>query len=980
MLGACQKSRATPKPAPIPGLDPGSPPRAVPAVFVRESLAATREALQGSYRLSLDSRIADAVGVISALAGAPLAAPPSVTWKNGWQIRSGAVDVGSLDELPDFDQVHAMLMAWASRQLAAHPMTRDVPPNEPAELLFDDAAVRAVRLGTKLWAEPARRAQGIHELSVGLVSLAAQVLDAMQAADRLLAEAWAATALDEALGHAQRAQRGLLAFALGYRGAAQRIAGQMADSSPVRAYLFANDTRLAALAAEPASDIPTRFWWMRRLLLSGRYREAQSWEQARLANFAATVPMVLAKVAWGDFELRRSLTGNAPTLVLMSAFRDSGGARAEKVAGARALPGDPEQTILGRLGVEPGKALSAFDEAVSAMAGTKADPVADAVGAYYRGSMFTALRAKGRDYLHTLGSNPAAAAFARSLATDAGSTASTFKHWFDYLVASDSGQEVTGKLLENVQALPGIGGLALTDIFHEIQNRIDWANPTTYAAARGVVSRMDTRPVNRALVGDIARKLPDLRMLERMYRSVAEVAPGAFPDLLVFLATFTGDPALIKAALELPQLDACSRIRLLETRVKLGLAPLGTALREMEAAAAHDTGSSEALACLLGVLQTNQRRADILRLARAWLEHHPDPRGLDGVTVRLYLSQALHGLGKNQEALRAIEPAVSSGQGSAMREAAMLYAITGQAEKAQALVEAAAARYPGTAATTALAELAWRLGKPADAARILKQSRLRTLDYHNAVAQCFVNVFVQDKTPGIEAAMQEILKAGLGNDAQGAFIDVLGKSDAKLAFAFMEKLTEPEARMLTTIRHFDVVRAAKGDTASEAWGRERLAGAPDQLAARAIADHQEEPLWLLHEPGPGEARDVLWLLRAVAAQWHPPSRHLNMLKQHFASPGNARYYRLGRVVMGLEDEAAGTALRGTTPNQACEVAFYVGARAQGLGKLDEAHDWYRAAIETSLPGESEYRFALAQLALWSAQGKSLARLAREGSP
>jgi hypothetical protein len=215
-------------------------------------------------------------------------------------------------------------------------MTRDAPPTEPAELLFDEAAVRAVRLGAKLWAEPARRAQGIHELSMGLVSLAAQVLDAMQAADRLLAAAWAATALDEALGHAQRAQRSLLAFALGYRGAAQRIARQMTDMSPVRAYLFANDTRLAALAAEPASDIPTRFWWMRRLLLSGRYREAQSWEQARLANFAATVPMVLAKVAWGDFELRRSLAGNAPALVLMSAFRDSGGSRAEKADSARA--------------------------------------------------------------------------------------------------------------------------------------------------------------------------------------------------------------------------------------------------------------------------------------------------------------------------------------------------------------------------------------------------------------------------------------------------------------------------------------------------------------------------------------------------------------------------------------------------------------------------------------------------------------------
>jgi hypothetical protein len=830
-------------------------------VFVRENLAATREALQSAYRLSLDARIVDAAAVMAALVATPLAQSPSAKWKNGWHIRAGAVEIGSLAELPDFDEAHAMLVAWASRQLAAHPVAQAVAPTESAELLFDEAAVRAVRLGAKLWGQPSRRAQGIHQLSVGLVSLALQVLDAMQAADRLLAAAWAATALDEALGHAQSTQRCLLAFALGYRGAAQRIAAQMPETSPVRAYLFADDTRLAALAAEPASDTTTRFLWMRRLLLSRRYAETQIWEQARLADFAAAVPVVLAKVVWGDFELRRSLAGSAPALVLLSAFRDAGGARAERAARARVLPGESERTMFGQLGVEPGNALSAFDEAVSAMAGAKADLAADALGAYYRGAMFTALRAKGHDYLHTLASNPAAASFARSLAADAGLTANTFKRWFDYLVASNSGQEVTGKLLENVQALPGIGGLALTDIFYEIQHRIDWANPTTYAAARGVVSRLDTRPADRALAGDIAQKLPDLHMLERMYRSVAEVAPGAFPYVHVFLARYTGDPASIDAALALPQLDACERIRLLETRVRLGIAPLGAALREMEAAAARDSGSADALACLVGALQTNQRHADIVWLAHAWLDHHPDPRGLDGVAVRTDLAQALRRLGKNQDALRAVEPALRSGHGCAMREAAVLYAITGQAEKAEAMAEAAAARYPGAASTALLAEIAWRLGKPAEAARILKESTPLTLDY-DAVARIFADVFVNEKTRGAEAAWQELLKADLGLPAQGLFIDALGRSDTKLAVAFMERLTAPKARMLAALRNLEIVRAVRGDAAAEAWGRERLHGAPP---APAIAEHREEPLWLLDEPGPGEALDLLWLFRAVAA-------------------------------------------------------------------------------------------------------------------
>jgi tetratricopeptide (TPR) repeat protein len=378
----------------------------------------------------------------------------------------------------------------------------------------------------------------------------------------------------------------------------------------------------------------------------------------------------------------------------------------------------------------------------------------------------------------------------------------------------------------------------------------------------------------------------------------------------------------------------------------------------------------------VGALQTHERHADIVRLARAWLDRHPDPRGLDGVQMRRNLAEALRAMGKHREALRAIEPAVSSGQGGAMRDAVMLYAMVGLADKAQSLAATAAARYPGIGSTSMLVESAWRLGKPADAARILKQGNLRRQDYAHSIGPGFVNVFVRDKVPGASAAMQEILKAGLP-PAEDAILDAVGMRDAKLAVALMGQVTAPKDRMHAAIRHYDVARAALGDAAAEAWGRQWLRGASAQFATGAIAEHKEEPLWLLEEPGPGQARELLWLFRAVAAQWHPPSRHLDALKQHFVAPGSARYYLLGRVVMGLEDELTGTSLRGTNPSQACEVAFYLGARAQGLGKLDEAHDWYRAAVETSLPGESEYHFALTQLALWSGQGKSLSRLAHE---
>jgi hypothetical protein len=976
VLLAGEQPEAAAKQPPIPGLDPGRPAQALPAIFVRESLAATRAALQAAYRLSLDARFSGALALTARFLGAPAPPPPAVAWQNGWQVTMGGATVGALAEWPDFDEMHASLLAWARSQLAAHPVPEDARPMLSAELLFDDEAIKAVRLGAKLHRLPAQRAHGIHDLSLGLVSLAFESQDAMQAADSLLAAAWAVTALDEALGHASDPQRALIAFALGYRGAAERIAGRLPPTSPVRAYLLSDNERLSALASDAQSALATRYLWLRRLLVDRRHAEAQRFEASRLAEAAATMPVVQAKVEWGDFEMGRSFAGKGPPTVVWSAFRDAGGARAEQAAKAGAAT-QGEASCYRRLGVDPARPLSAFDEALRAMPQDGDDVAGPALLAYYRAAMLTALREKGQDYLHTLGSNPAAAAFARSLADDKGATATTFKRWFDYLVAADAGQNVTGQLLENAQALGGIGGLGLSDVFRAIQGRIDWADPTTYTAARAVFTRLDSRPAGRKLAGDIAYRLPDLLLYERLYRSLVTAAPGGYPREQAFLAIYTGEPSMIGSVLALPQLDACGRIRLLDAQVERGEAEAGAALREMEAAAAGDKGNADGFGCLVDVLASKQKHADIVRVARAWLDRHPDPRGLDGVEVRRHLAAALRKLGQHKDALAAIAPAAASYQGAAMLEAARIFAVMGDGAHAQAMVEAMRARYPRPVNAIGAAEIAWRLGQPAQAAATIKQASLRVVDFPE-VARTFARVFVDGKTPGLEIAAQEYLKAGLPFEARRNLIDALGWTDVKAAVALMEKLGDPRDRMHAAVRSLHLMRKVKGDAAAEAWGREQLRGAPLAYAAGAIADHREDALWLGPEPPPGGGLDLLWLFRAVAAQWESPSRHIAALKEHFAAPGADRYYRFGRLVMGLEDEAAGAAMRGTTPSQACEAAFYLGARAQGLGKLEEAHDWYRAALETSLPGENEYRFALAQLTLWSHPGISLARIAKEG--
>ena len=1003
-LVACHKTKAQSRTA-----------TAKPALFMRESLAATREALAAAYRLSLDARLVGAIPLVAELVGAPLSEPPTVSWveaTHGWDIRVGAEPLGTLDELGDFGTAHALLLDWAKNQIAAHPLTEETQPLPAFEPLFDEAAVRAVRNAGKTWGNPARRWPAIHAMSRGLLSLALQSLDAMDAADALLAAAWAATALDEAASHAQPAQKMVLAHALGYRRAAQQAAAWVPDTSAIRAYVIVDNKRLQTLADDPASDLLTRYLWLRRLLLSDLGQEAESFLAGHMAEARGTMPVVQAQVMWGDFQIRRSLASSGPAVVLRSLMRDAGDRYADRAA--KAGDSRDESRILRHLDVDEGKLLAAFDAALATLLPDKSNPTVPALAAYYRAAMLTALHDKGHDYLYVLCSNKAAAAFARSVRDDKGKLATTFAPWFDSLVAADAGQPVTGELLANLQAQQGIGGLALLDAFNTIHAKDYWANPMSYAAARALMARLDSRPNNRELAGKVAYQLPDLRLYERMHRSFVEVAPGMALSSQASFAVFAGDKALLEQTAALPQLRPCDRIHVTATRVDLGLLPPQVAVREMETAAIGDREGAGGLTCLISVLENvvaankfeswrlppggraertrNVTRAlssdpngAIVRLARMWLDAHPDPRGLDGASVRGSLARALRRMGKPKDALLAIEPALSTGQGAAMRETAIAHALLKHADQARSLVAAAASRYPGATSVVAQAAIEWRLGNPIDAAKIVKQSGQRGEQFGRELGAALADAFLNDKTPGLESAVNELLKAGITDDTKECLLDDLVVNDVKRAVAVIDQLVDPLQRQYAIVRHYRAIKAVKGEEAAQALGRQLLRSASPSIASLAISFHSATPLWLLPEPPSPQARDLLWLFRAVAARWDPRSVYVDALERHFAKPspdkglGSDRYYVLGRVVMGLESEAVGTSLRGITPSTSCEAAFYLGARAQGLGKLDEAHDWYRVAVETSLPRESEYHFAMSQLRLWSEEGKSLARIAKEST-
>jgi tetratricopeptide (TPR) repeat protein len=976
----------------LPGVTTGAPVRVEVASVVRSTLAETREEIAKSYRLAPDNRLLDAVAYLDARINATPAAKVEARFADGqWHITCRGEEVGTLPELPSFGDADGLLSAWATRLLAAHPLskiaqepTKDTP--DSVGLLFFDSAVDVLRRSEGLFANAAQQGTAIRLAAGAISSLVFQLTDTMQTADNLYARAWGLVVLEHALGAKAPADRALLAESLGYHASAREIVAGLPESHSIRAYVLHDDARLQEIASKPAATTGTHFLWVARLLERDRLVEATALRKRWFAGLGTRTPLVLLRLAHADFDTKKSLAPAAPVLVLLETAIGSQGERAAKAEStARALTFDDPATtgkVYTGLGVTPGQAIEAFDAELERFGKSSgALGAAAMMQAYYRAAMYSSLQGFAHMLVHTLSSNERAKQLALVLGDNQGQTAAQFKLWYDYLVTSKSGVTVTGELFDKIQGLVGFGAQPLTELFDELLNRLEWGSPIGLTAARKLMARLDSRVSNRSFVGHVASNgLLDLKLTEKMYRSAIESAPGVYPKIETWLANFTADPKLFAQAIASPDLLGEDRIELLEQREDAGAATSDATLAEMTRIATDDHTRWSTQKRLIDYLMKKKKFDDANRVARDWLSANPNAPGLDPVFAKIAIAKSLRAVGRDSEALRAVGPAAESMQGGAMYQTATLLGMSGEKARAKELMQARLDRYPVPESLAGVAELLWRLGEYPAAAQTLAESKIRlsTTNWRDAVGDSFVEVFVRSKVSGAISAFEALKKTKV------APLDLLQipwavnhAGDERMALDLLMRIDDPKVGVYAAFRGFPLMKKLDGEASAITWATPKVRVAPPVTAASlCVTDSCEDAIWLLEEPPAGEKRDLFWLFRAVIVARHRSSPHRAEVAKYFETQDAGRYHVMGRAVIGMEPETAVTALA-TDIHQRCEAAFYLGAAAEGQGKIEDAADWYRAALETNLIQENEYHFAYNQLSTWRSLGKSLSRIAAE---
>lgn len=115
--------------------------------------------------------------------------------------------------------------------------------------------------------------------------------------------------------------------------------------------------------------------------------------------------------------------------------------------------------------------------------------------------------------------------------------------------------------------------------------------------------------------------------------------------------------------------------------------------------------------------------------------------------------------------------------------------------------------------------------------------------------------------------------------------------------------------------------------------------------------------------------EFAWIQKLIA--WIALNRHPENLEEeflnHYATPSKYYYRQVGQFLLGklTKGDFIKTA---NTPKKRCEFAYYIGLNERLNGNFKEASNWYQICLETNLPRNGEYGWALKELKWWGQMG------------
>jgi len=943
-----------------------------PNPLLRTDLLALPELVRSRYRVAPDHRFRIALAALDELATGR--APRAVETRfrdGGWDVILGGEEVGRLPEVPGFADDMALLVAW----IKAHPSPASAaaaPSTAGDELTAATAALDPqailgglVRLNGAFARSP-RDPGTVAAASGGFAWLSLLGVDHLEQMDAVHGRAWAVLALERALELPSAVEHEtVLAGALGYETAAAAAAQGLPAGDPLRLYAERRPGELVAACSGRPRDLVCHY--LALSLIAERGGENAFDRALQASPFAADerppVPVLglICKQGWG-----RGRGGELAWVTLAALAR------------AR---GDDELPVLGAE-----RSSRKFENDLQTLTLRSAGRLADraTVQSYYRGGFYTGLFEQASEAVDQYGSAPAGHELVEAMKDPAPGVATQLRRWTDLRAAAiDNGVEVAD-LQAGIRELDLLGASAVEDLV-SILDRL--TSPTDFPRREPVPSffaRLDARPLHLAIAGSLAsRMLWSPYLYEKYLRAAAAAAPHADLSYPTVVALFDEDKARLRAILADPGMSQYARGLALEALEELGEDESYLRARYAEITSADRSQASPLFHYLLRIGD----RAGALAAVRDALAHYPDGEDIGWAHLKTEEAALLRELGRLDEAMAVITPAVDIFSADVVEEAAAIELERGHLQAGIKLARAALARYPDSSRASALiARGQWLGGEFAAAARELAASRNRVTDMWNAhLPAAFAAAFA--KTPERDAAdaWKQLVEAKLPPDALAQIAGEWGRKghvDAALHLLEGLRTPRPESKLHTVLVAYDLLREAKGDDAALAWVTKTVA-VPTHQEAIILLEFRRCALLLGRYPPPqaDEHRQVRVMLAAALLQLgETQGSRWESLVQAVERDAHPRdWYR--NVALVLLGKAELSSLRPLMEGMDAveDVGWVQGMRAAHEGRAEEADAWFQVSLEGNHANNPPPAWAYSIETDWLQSHRSLASLARRGA-
>lgn len=1015
-------------------------PRTNPGSVLNVPPERMKDALADIYRLKPDGRFLTAVAEVHAFLTGEEPAAVSADFEDGrWRISYRGKAVGSLPELPDFPDFMNMLKGWVQTLQKEHPVhwgerTENVDYREIDGLLDGFLSFRVLTALHKIddrWKETGSQPELLAAATRGLTLLLVQSLDGLETGDHLPTKAVAVLALTKALtGNDCVRDECLLSSTMDYSRHAVELSEKLPESDPVRWYVLQDSRRLAEIAIQENAPYESRYLSLLRMVQNVEDVDSiVNWLKVYFADASLSLPVMKAWMDMKGFSTVPHLSEALPRLVMLDIFMDIFREKDVFPAIAKSLRNQEKEDYNGAMLA----AVKLIDEAIVMDTPTMFDhfqsglekassnckgPFLDpkSYQAFYNGYFFSCFYAAGLHYLDALSSSSAAEEFLSALPESSG-IGGELRHCFRDLTASKEGKTNPGVLQADLENLRQLGMPPIMRIFFEQGKYLGFGDPDRLKAVKGLMPHLDTRISHRQYLYSAAvTHLMDLKMSGNLAESIIAAAPLKDARFQARYAELKGDVKFLQELLYSDGLKRSAKIYILECLAKQpGVSQ--DILREQYRNMLNDYRDNwDFVNAYAAYLEQTGQYEDERIVLKGWLDRDVTTLGLEPIFAWTAIARAYYKEGRYEEGLKIIAPIIGSQQAGAMQRGAELLEKLNRKAESEKLAEAIVDRYPdGTKYRTLLARLYWSHGKPKEAASVLKAGgKLLTMDlWQFTIAPEFAEVFSdRPKDEGL-AAFSALMAEGFGHfELVRLTFPLAKKGKNELAFAMSSQLQWNGIGNLELLLHsYGYLKEYMGKPHAVAWLRSKIPPPMlNPLSMIAYREKQYELMWdLIPDPGTGKDADFVWLMRAAASLRLGPGNdpHRNDLLAHYPvksegvldaisdkfsgitsyfgggkdtgkSNGYDGYYdKVGRFLCGLMTEEEVLKLA-TEPNRRCEIAYYIGLRAQCEGRYADASDWYRVAVETGLIKMGEYRWAYDTLYKWYTEDKSLSRLESEG--